>query len=106
MLSSEVIQVLRDLNPWWAKPGLVRPAPPAYRRPLIAEMTARLRAQGGLIEVVRGPRQVGKTTGIYQIIEDLMRSGSAGSDLLLIRFDLELLLVKRGWRRRLRSSRA
>jgi len=31
-LSQEVIDVLTDLNPWWAEPGLVRPAPPTYRR--------------------------------------------------------------------------
>lgn len=89
-LSPEVVQVLRDLNPWWEAPA-VRPTPPAYRRPLVVEMTKRLRAPSGLIEVVRGPRQVGKTTGIYQIIEDLLRAGTRGPDILLVRFDLELL---------------
>ena len=90
-VSSEVEQVLRDLNPWWRTPSVVRPAPPNYRRPLVAEMTSRLRAEKGVIEVVRGPRQVGKTTGIYQIIEDLLKGGKSGRDVLLVRFDLELL---------------
>lgn len=90
-LSPEVTQVLRDLNPWWGSPPAVRPEPPSYRRPLVQEMTARLSTPKGLIEVVRGPRQVGKTTGIYQIIEDLLARGAAGTDLILIRFDLEIL---------------
>jgi uncharacterized protein len=90
-ISEDVAQVLRDLNPWWSEPPIVRPKPPAYRRPLIAEMALRLAGQRGLIEVVRGPRQVGKTTGIYQIIEELLARGTKGTDILLVRFDLELL---------------
>ena len=45
----------------------------------------------GVIEVVRGPRQVGKTTAIYQIIQDLLRSGRHPNDILFVRFDLEIL---------------
>src|SRR5439155_25250675 len=70
---------------------VVRPEPPVYQRPLVAEISARLRRPKGLIEVVRGPRQVGKTTGIYQIIRDLTKSGIGGTDILFLRFDLELL---------------
>jgi predicted AAA+ superfamily ATPase len=90
-LSPESIQVVRDLNPWWRNPPVVRPEPPAYQRPLIAEIGARLRRPKGLIEVIRGPRQVGKTTGVYQIIRDLISSGTKGNDILFLRFDLELL---------------
>jgi len=90
-LSPEAAHVLRDLNSWWDDPGLVRPEPPRYRRPLVLELFDRLRQSRGLIEVVRGPRQVGKTTGIYQIIEDLIRGGTAATHILFVRFDLELL---------------
>jgi len=45
---------------------------------------------------VRGPRQVGKTTGIYQIVEDLIARGVASRDIVLIRFDLEILREQRG----------
>lgn len=90
-LSSESGQVLRELNPWWTEPGTVRPDPPRYRRPLVADLFRRLQRPRGLIEVVRGPRQVGKTTGIYQIIQDLIRSGTRPRDILFVRFDLELL---------------
>src|SRR6266849_2842651 len=90
-LSTESEQVLRDLNPWWVNPASVRPEPPTYRRPLVRELAARLARPKGVIEVVRGPRQVGKTTGIYQIIQDLLRAGTSASDILLVRFDLEVL---------------
>src|SRR6266446_2000014 len=90
-LSDEAVQVLRDLNPWWTNPKAVRPEPPAYRRPLVRELGARLARPKGVIEAVRGPRQVGKTTGIYQIIQDLLRSGTTAINVLFIRFDLEVL---------------
>src|SRR6266849_9629155 len=90
-LSTESEQVLRDLNPWWVNPASVRPEPPTYRRPLVRELAARLARPKGVIEVVRGPRQVGKTTGIYQIIQDLLHSGVQARDVLLVRLDLEVL---------------
>src|SRR5258706_13367488 len=90
-LSVESIQVLRDLNPWWTDPRIVRPQPPSYRRPLILELRSRLQKPKGLIEVLRGPRQVGKTTGIYQIIQDILGAGTSSTDILFIRFDLEVL---------------
>ncbi|HVE86382.1 MAG TPA: ATP-binding protein [Myxococcales bacterium] len=89
--SPEAAQVIRELNPWWGAPPVVRPAPPPYRRPLTVELAARLKSAKGLIEVVRGPRQVGKTTAIHQIIEELLAAGIPGTDVLFIRFDLELL---------------
>jgi uncharacterized protein len=91
-LSDEAASVLKELNPWWfTSPPIVRPEPPAYRRPLVRELSARLRRPRGLIEVVRGPRQVGKTTGIYQIIQDLLREKVDPTNIIFIRFDLELL---------------
>lgn len=41
--------------------------------------------------MVRGPRQVGETTGLYQIIEDQLRADVAATDILFVRFDLEVL---------------
>src|SRR6202008_4835743 len=91
-LSDEAIQVVSQLNPWWSSdPPVVRPTPPVFRRPLISEISQRMRRSKGLIEVVRGPRQVGKTTGIYQIIQDLLAAKTPPNNILFIRFDLELL---------------
>jgi len=90
-LSAEIVQVLRDLNPWWTDRRVVRPEPPAFRRPLVTELLRRLQKPKGIVEVVRGPRQVGKTTGIHQIIQDLLRAGCPPETILFVRFDLELL---------------
>jgi predicted AAA+ superfamily ATPase len=98
-LPQEVIDVLTDLNPWWGTPGLVRPTPPKYRRREILEIQKRLRGPGRLIEVLKGPRQVGKTTGIQQMIQDLMEHSVSAHDILFVRFDLELLReIPRGLR--------
>lgn len=91
-LSEDAERVIRQLNPWWADDGAVRPKPPAFRRPLIASLVDRLRrSKGTPVEIIRGPRQVGKTTGLYQVVEDLLAAGRRGRDILFVRFDLELL---------------
>ncbi len=94
-LSDDAIQVLRELNPWWKDRNSVRPEPPAFRRPRIREVYERLRRPKGLIEILRGPRQVGKTTGIHQIIQDLIKAGVPASDILFVRFDLEVIREER-----------
>jgi predicted AAA+ superfamily ATPase len=94
MLSDEAVEVLRSLNTWWVD-GAVRPAPPSYRRPAIVDLVRRLRKPRGVVEVLVGPRQVGKTTGMQQIIEELIGAGVPASDILFIRFDLELLRSER-----------
>lgn len=82
---------MKDLNPWWTEPTVVRPQPPPYRRKTFREIEERLRSSGRLIEVIRGPRQVGKTTGIHQIIQDLLALAVPSRDILFVRFDLQVL---------------
>lgn len=91
MLPAEVTQVIASLNPWWTPPHAVRPRPPSFRRRQVRTLTERLRQRRPLIQVVRGPRQVGKTTAMLQIIEDLIGDGTPPSDILLLRFDLQVL---------------
>ncbi len=86
----ELEAVLADLNPWWRPPHAVRPAPPAFRRRQTRSVLDRLR-RGPLIQVLRGPRQVGKTTAILQIASDLLAGGVSPADILLLRFDLQTL---------------
>jgi predicted AAA+ superfamily ATPase len=86
-----VDQILRDLNPWWSPPHEVRPKPPAFRRRQVQALLERLQKPRALMQVVRGPRQVGKTTAILQLVEELLAGGIRPADILLIRFDLEPL---------------
>jgi uncharacterized protein len=87
----ELQAVLAGLNPWWRPPHEVRPAPPAFRRRQTRALLERLRLGTPLIQVIRGPRQVGKTTAMLQIAADLLAGGVVPTDLLLLRFDLQTL---------------
>ena len=102
-LSTEAIAVLEDLNPWWRDATRVRPEPPEYQRPALRGLATRMKRPRALIEVLRGPRQVGKTTGVYQVIRDLLRSQVRATDILFVRFDLELLRDEPGALRRIMS---
>ena len=44
-------------------------SPPAYQRPLSAVLARRLREPRRFIQAVAGPRQVGKTTAVQQVLE-------------------------------------
>ena len=87
-IAREIEQILRDLNPWWEPPHPVRPAPPPYRRRGVSAILQDLLRPRALIHVLRGPRQVGKTTALYQLVEDLLQGGVEARDILLVRFDL------------------
>lgn len=87
----EVPQILRDLNSWWKPPHQVRPSPPAYRRRRVGELQRSLSGKHPLIHVLRGPRQVGKTTALQQIVQDRLSSGTRPENVFLVRFDLQPL---------------
>src|SRR3990172_10597608 len=87
----ELKSVLGALNPWWQPPHDVRPRPPDFRRRQTRVLLERLRQPRPLIQIVRGPRQVEKTTAILQIVSDLIGLGVPPSDVLLLRFDLQTL---------------
>ena len=51
---------LRRFNPWWE--GEAMPPQPVTRRHLVGQMRRRLDSGIAPVVVVRGPRQIGKTT--------------------------------------------
>jgi predicted AAA+ superfamily ATPase len=75
--------ILRAQNPWWSDREL---DVPAHRRRPFAGLASALKT-GSLILVLRGPRQVGKTTTMLQIVQDLLRDGVPDTDVLFINFD-------------------
>lgn len=94
-LAAEVVEILKDFNPWWETGALRKPSPP-YQRRGIPALLQRLSRRTGLIEVLRGPRQVGKTTALEQAIEHLLEIGVPSRDILFVRFDQEVLRETRG----------
>lgn len=70
LLDGDLVHDLMRDNPWWrGLPGL--PLPPV-RRHVVADILKRLEQRLAPIVMVRGPRQVGKTTAQLQVIEDLL----------------------------------
>jgi predicted AAA+ superfamily ATPase len=85
-LPPELDSFLRDTNPWWEqKPG---PLLPPYRR--WAFHTSLRKMESGLapVTVLRGPRQVGKTTLQMQLIDYLLKERHIRPNRILrIQFD-------------------
>ena len=63
------------------------PPQPRTRRHLVSQIRRRLDAEIAPIVVVRGPRQVGKTTAQFQIIADLLAEGVPATSILRVQFD-------------------
>jgi len=85
-LPPELDGYLRSANPWWeGRPGRVLPP---YRRWAFHVLYRRLQKGPAPIVVVRGARQVGKTTLQEQTIEDLLRLGDVEPRRVLrVQFD-------------------
>ena len=85
-LPRQIEDILRDSNPWWrGKP--MRPLPP-FRRWLFEPAMKHLQRGLAAVTVLRGPRQVGKTTLQEQIIDDLLtRQGVPANRILRVQCD-------------------
>ncbi len=82
---AEFVAALRRLNPWWE--GEEMQVLPATRRHLVGGMRRRLDQGLAPIVVLRGPRQVGKTTAQLHLIQDLLGEGVEPSRILRVQFD-------------------
>ena len=76
---------LRRFNPWWE--GEAMPPQPVSRRHLVGQMRRRLDSGIAPVVVVRGPRQIGKTTAQFQMIQDLLDEGVDPRRILRVQFD-------------------
>jgi len=79
-------EAIRAANPWWEqRPG--RPVP-SFRRTLFPVLLRKLKGGAAPVVVVRGARQLGKTTLQLQLIDHLLREeGVAARQLLRVQFD-------------------
>lgn len=93
LLSQGLDTTLRRGNPWWQ--GDPMPPPPPMRRWLFSRVLSNVET-GGLapITVVRGPRQIGKTTLLNQVIARLLEQGVAPKRIFLAQFDALSGLVR------------
>lgn len=91
-LSVALIQDLRRMNPWWEGDPL--PPLPATRRHLVGAMRRRLDQRLAPIVVVRGPRQIGKTTAQLQLLSDLVEQGVPPRNIFRVQCDELTELMK------------
>ncbi len=84
-LAPELVDSLYTLNPWWRDEPML--PQPNMRRHLVMRVRQRLESEIAPIVVVRGPRQVGKTTAQLQIISDLLSDGVPPTSILRVQFD-------------------
>lgn len=84
-LPEELVSDLRRLNPWWEdRPGMELPT---TRRHLVGQIQRRLSSGLAPIIVVRGPRQIGKTTAQLQVLTEMLESGVDGRTVLRVQAD-------------------
>lgn len=72
-------------NPWWR--GDPAPPLPAFRRWPFEKLMSRLRQPIASILVIRGPRQIGKTTLQQQVVAQLLSEGVSPKQVFRIQFD-------------------
>lgn len=84
-MPTTVVDDLKRLNPWWQ--GNPAPSTPPFRRWLFDRLQRQLLSGPTPTVALRGPRRVGKTILVQQIIEQLLNNGVAGNRILYIPFD-------------------
>jgi predicted AAA+ superfamily ATPase len=84
-ISQALIHHLHRMNPWWQ--GNLGPPVPPTPRDFVHLVERRMKQGLAPIVVVRGPRQVGKTTAQLQIIERLLANGVPPSCILRVQCD-------------------
>ncbi|MEW6142290.1 MAG: AAA family ATPase [Chloroflexota bacterium] len=81
----ELVLDLQRQNPWWQNKPL--PVIPPFHRWPYDRLRHRLDNPIAPIVVIRGPRQIGKTTLQLQLIQSLLTEGIAPRRILRIQFD-------------------
>src|SRR5438552_1241363 len=82
---AELGRDLQRQNPWWT--GQALPVLPAFRRWPYPKLRQRLEQPIAPIVVVRGPRQIGKTTLQLQLIQALLKEGVSPRRIFRAQFD-------------------
>jgi hypothetical protein len=84
-LPEDLVAELQDINPWWA--GKPAPRTPLFRRWIFEHLQRQFTSGITPAVLLRGPRRVGKTVLVQQIIAELLKSGVNGNRILYVPFD-------------------
>ncbi len=77
--------VVRNANPWWLGEPIA--GLPSFRRTAFEPVYHRLSRGLAPAVLLRGPRQVGKTTLLTQVVDQLIRDGVDPKRLFRLQFD-------------------
>jgi uncharacterized protein len=89
----DLAPILDDLNPWWREPRARKALAWPVRRAVHGRLLRLLRSDDRRAQVLLGPRQVGKTTLLKQLADDLLDLGWPPHDLTY--FDFEDFRLRR-----------
>jgi predicted AAA+ superfamily ATPase len=90
--NEQIIKVLRQYNPWWRTPSTVKEESKPQKR--LAYYEAMRIIQHPSIRrfaVLSGARRVGKTTIMYQMMDELLEQGVNPRNILYVSFDNPIL---------------
>jgi hypothetical protein len=88
----KLLKVLMGFNPWWITGKVPKEFTKPFKRTAFYETKKKLsNEQLRRIVLLSGARRVGKTTIMYQLIEDLLSSGIVPKHILYVSFDHPLL---------------
>ena len=88
----QAIKVLRQYNPWWRTPSAIKEESKPQKRLAYYEALKILKHKSiRRFAVLSGVRRVGKTTIMYQIIENLIEEGVNPKNILYVTFDNPIL---------------
>ena len=85
LLTSGLEATLREDNPWWRGERVY--GLPAMRRWAFESVFSGLQDGLAPVTVLRGPRQIGKTTLLNQTIQALLDAGVAPQCIFRVQFD-------------------
>ncbi|MDO4295625.1 MAG: ATP-binding protein [bacterium] len=84
----QVIKVLRQYNPWWRNPSVIKEESKPQKRLAYYEALKIIKHKTlRRFTVLSGARRVGKTTIMYQMIENLIDEGVSPKNILYVSFD-------------------
>lgn len=84
----QVIKVLRQYNPWWRNPSAIKEESKPQKRLAYYEALKMIKHKTlRRFAVLSGARRVGKTTIMYQMIENLIEEGINPRNILYVSFD-------------------
>ena len=84
----QIIKILRQYNPWWRNPNAINDESKPQKRLAYYEALRMIKHQSlRRFVVLSGARRVGKTTIMYQLIEQLLNEGINPKNILYVSFD-------------------